>query len=114
MNNSELGRLLDYILKGKSKKENSPRRNISPRIWGPPGWDFLDKIVEGFPVRANKTEQQRMLVFLTSLGYVLPCDECRYNYINFTKSNSPKNFVKGRRLVKKWFLKYREHAKKES
>lgn len=56
--------------------------NIDPKIWGRPGWDFLFYIAISYPDIATKQDMINMKTFLYSLGNVLPCITCRYNYSN--------------------------------
>lgn len=58
---------------------------IQPTAWGPPLWFFLHSVSINFPV--NPTVEQRMQYysFFKSLGYVLPCKECRQAYQDWTR-----------------------------
>lgn len=82
------------------------RKNINPRIWGGPGWEFIDAVVDGYPESPSGVEKIAMTHFLSSLEFVLPCEECRKNYANFVKK-TPLD-VRSRRLVKDWLKKYKE------
>ena len=89
----------------------SKRRNVNPDVWGPPGWEFLDKIVEGYPVRASHNDKVMMLEFLTSLGHMLPCERCRYNYKRFSQNNNPIDYVDSRARVRSWLKRYKNSHK---
>lgn len=85
----------------------SRRRNVSPKVWGPPGWKFIDKVVDGYPEKPSRREKIAMLEFLTSFGHVLPCKECRENHVTFSLDHPPKNYVSSRRQVKRWISMYK-------
>lgn len=85
----------------------SKRRNINPKIWGAPGWKFIDKIVEGYPVKASSRDKMHMLEFLISLGHVLPCEKCRDNHIRFSMKHPPSKYIGGRASVRKWIRMYK-------
>lgn len=56
--------------------------NINPNLWGPPAWSFLLYIGLSYPQNPSEVEKQNMRNFLQSLGHILPCNKCRYNYKN--------------------------------
>lgn len=87
------------------------RDDIDPRIWGPPGWEFLDAIAGGYPFQATEQQQTQMAAFLNSLGYLLPCTTCRENYRRFAQKYPPRNHVRGRVHVQWWLNKYREASR---
>lgn len=88
------------------------RDNIDPKIWGPPGWEFLDAIVGGYPYQATNDEKRQMTAFLISLGNVLPCSTCRKNYTDFATAYPPSLHVSGRMEVAKWLNMYKKHKSK--
>lgn len=95
----------------KDEAIHTTRRNINPKIWGPSGWKFLDKVVQGYPKRASHSDQMQMLDFLTSLGHALPCSKCRENYVNFTMKYPPIEYVESKNNVKRWLKAYRKSSK---
>lgn len=96
-------RLLDYY-----SSASAPAKNINPAIWGPPAWEFLDSVVDAYPRIAKPKERAIMLAFLVSLGQVLPCAKCRYNYMTFINKNNPAKYVSGKSKLRKWFRLYRD------
>lgn len=90
------------------------RDNIDPKIWGPPGWEFLNAVTGGYPYKADYEERKQMVAFLTSLGNVLPCSTCRQNYNEFLKAFPPSQHVSGRADVENWFKMYKNHKKPNS
>ena len=59
--------------------------NISPTIWGPSGWNFLHYISFTYPNNPTRADRDSYLNFFNSVGNVLPCEKCRYNYKNHQK-----------------------------
>ena len=76
--------------------------NISPNVWGPPGWNFLHYISFTYPNNPTKEDKEKYLNFFKYVGDVLPCEKCRYNYkkhqekkpLNDTVLSSKQNLVK--------------------
>ena len=54
--------------------------NLSPEIWGPHAWFFIDSVIMAYPNNPNNNDKQRINQFLNLLQYMLPCEKCRYNY----------------------------------
>ena len=104
--------LLEEVSKEQRSAKQAKRKNVSPKIWGPPAWLFLDKVVEGYPVKAGRVDKVKMLDFLTSLGYVLPCERCRYNYETFKRTKPIINSLNGRASVKRWLTSYKLHQER--
>lgn len=90
----------------------SRRKNSNPRVWGAAGWKFIDEIVKGYPVKAGSRDRIHMLEFLTSLGHVLPCSECRANHISFSVKHPPYKYVGGRKDVQRWIRMYKRMKNK--
>jgi len=106
--------LHDYIRRyhrADDRQRPSVRKNVNPKVWGPPGWAFIDKIVEGYPDKPGRRDRIHMLEFLTSLGHVLPCADCRANHIAFSKRHPPKNYVNSKENVRKWIRLYKRMKK---
>ena len=101
--------LIEYINEYyRNSPESSQRRNINPKTWGSHGWKFIDKIVQGYPMRASPGDRMAMLQFIGSLGNVLPCKKCRENHIIFSNEYPPTNYVGGRSDLRRWFKMYRK------
>lgn len=98
--------LFEYLSKG-----GGVRKNVNPSVWGPSGWKFLDKVSDSYPVTPTRNDKIQMINFLTSLGYALPCERCRVNYVQFSMNYPPVDYVSSRRRVKKWFRLYKNKQK---
>ena len=84
------------------------RANFDPASWGPPGWAFIDAIVEGYPESAGHYEIQMMHSFIMSLGVLLPCQKCRLRHGQFVRSNPPDQYLRGKQHLRRWFTKYKQ------
>jgi hypothetical protein len=84
------------------------RNNIDPKYWGPPGWTFIDSIIDGMPEHADILQVQRMHSFIMSLGTLLPCQKCRDNHRNFIARYPPDRYLQGKSSMKSWFNKYKQ------
>ena len=54
--------------------------NIDPKIWGPFSWKFIHYITIGYPEQPTEQNKKDIYNFLTSMGRLLPCEKCRYNF----------------------------------
>lgn len=102
--------LVNRLIQYYAVKPVNPSRglNISPKIWGPPGWEFLDNIVKAYPRIASPRDKAIMVNFLMSLGNVLPCERCRVNFLHYITDVPPVQYVSGRTKLRKWFLGYKK------
>lgn len=53
---------------------------MKPSIWGPPTWTFLHSITLNYPDNPTSEDKIHMKNFIDSLGNVLPCLKCKYNF----------------------------------
>ena len=105
--------LLNYVEREtKDNRSSSSRKNINPKKWGPPAWQFIDAIIAGYPAKPNKREINKMTDFMHSLSEILPCSSCRKNIYNFTTKYPPDKYSTSRIKVRKWFKLYKSQGKK--
>ena len=82
------------------------RENVNPSTWGPPGWIFLDSIIQSYPYNPTLKDQIWMLDFMTSLGDALPCAACRASFKMFTQTNPVQ--IESQAKMKNWIEKYKQ------
>lgn len=63
----------------------SKRNALSPAVWGPKTWFFLESAALGYPEKPSDAEKEAAKKLLTSLEYLLPCGACRYHFGIFLK-----------------------------
>jgi hypothetical protein len=63
----------------------SKRNALSPAVWGPKTWFFLESTALGYPEKPSDNEKEAAKKLLTSLQYLLPCGTCRYHFGDFLK-----------------------------
>jgi hypothetical protein len=63
----------------------SKRNALSPVVWGPKTWFFLESTALGYPEKPSDEEKDAAKKLLTSLEYLLPCGACRYHFGEFLK-----------------------------
>jgi hypothetical protein len=71
----------------------SKRNALSPIVWGPKGWFFLESIALGYPEEPSDDEKESMKDLILSLENLLPCGTCRYHYGEYLK-----NYLKNKTL----------------
>jgi len=59
------------------------------RIWGPAGWEFMHACSFAYDIRPSNTARKQFYTFFKSIGYVLPCAECRNHYTKIFNSLTP-------------------------
>ena len=85
------------------------------KVWGPPGWLFLNCVSFGYPYKINnsnplhKNKKQDYKNFFYFLGKVMPCKYCRDSYMDFIKENPIDNSLNSRNDLTKWL--YNIHNK---
>jgi len=61
----------------------SERINLTPAVWGPKTWFFLESMAMAYPDDPTDEEKLSAKNLIMSLKDLLPCWGCRYNYNNF-------------------------------
>lgn len=84
-------------------------RNISPKIWGPSGWKFIEAVTKGFD--PNVQNPGDLISFVNSLGGVLPCTSCRNNWPQTLAKYPIEPYIESDSLPQ-WFSLVREEVRK--
>ena len=79
--------------------------NYNPKLWGKCGWQFLHYICLGYSNRPTEKDKEHYKNFILELGYVLPCAECRQNFIIHSKNHPIDNFLNNSQSLFKWIVK---------
>lgn len=77
---------------------------MEPTIWGPHAWIFLHSITLGYPEYPTDRDKQNFKNFFENLGYILPCDKCRFNYVEHMKKYNLDNALGSRDELIKWLV----------
>lgn len=76
------------------------RQNLSPKVWGPQGWDFLHHCLTA----SDESSRVPYLQLLHLLPAVLPCASCREHAALYILKNPPEDAPD----LKQWLLTFRE------
>ena len=76
------------------------RQNVSPKVWGPQGWDFLHNCLTA----ADESSRVPYLQLLHLLPAILPCASCREHAALYVLKNPPELAAD----LKQWLLTFRE------
>lgn len=92
---------------------------LDPCLWGPTIWHFLHIISFNYPEYPTYNEQMNMLSYLTFLGTVLPCPECRDHYVNNIKTvnvngKQLNDCLESRELFSKWIYNLHDAVNKQT
>jgi len=63
----------------------SERVNLTPAVWGPKTWFFLESMAMGYPENPTDDEKLSVKNLILSLKDLLPCYGCRVNYRDHTE-----------------------------
>ena len=78
----------------------SKRNNLTPTIWGPKTWFFLESAAIGYPENPSDDEKLAATNLLKSLEHLLPCHSCRIHYseflYNYVKEHTMDSIVENR------------------
>lgn len=85
---------------------------MNPKIWGPHAWIFLHTITLNYPDNPTPQQKKEYKKFFESLGDVIPCDKCKYNYLKKIKIN-PVN-VESRMNLVQWLLNIHNNVNKSN
>jgi hypothetical protein len=87
--------------------------NISPTIWGPPGWKFLHYVTFAYPDKPTFDDKENYKTFFNSVGTILPCASCRGNYNSHLKKFPLDNTVlSSRQNIVLWLINIHNEVNK--
>ena len=76
------------------------RNNLSPVVWGPKTWFFLESAALGYPEEPSDDEKHSAKELIIGLQHLLPCHACRVHYSEYLhgyiKHTSVDEIVKNR------------------
>ena len=79
------------------------RNNLSPAVWGPKTWFFLESVALGYPEEPSEDEKFSAKQLVIGLQHILPCHKCRVHYSEFLhdyiKHTSVDEIVKNRHTL---------------
>jgi hypothetical protein len=79
--------------------------NISPTVWGPPGWKFMHYITFTYPINPNIEDKENYKNFFEIVGKVLPCNSCRINFNKHLKKYPLTDYVLStKKNLIEWFV----------
>ena len=89
------------------------RIDLSPEIWGPNGWFFLDSICLSYPLTPSNEIKENYKSFFNLLPKILPCDKCRNHFKQYiTKYPLNDNILKSKDSLLLWILNAHNNVNK--
>lgn len=61
--------------------------SLNPKLWGREMWHTLYAIAIGYPEKPDSLQIMAAKKFVTSLCYLIPCEECREHYNSYLKQD---------------------------
>jgi hypothetical protein len=81
--------------------------SLNPKVWGKHSWIFLHSITLSYPNNPTKQDKKKMKEFFHNVGDVLPCHNCRDNYIKHLKELPiDSNCLESKEALVKWLLEF--------
>ena len=76
--------------------------DIDVKIWGKPGWIFLENVAKGYPNHPTAMDKNNYKIMYESLKNTLPCSKCRNNYRNHLREFPINNYLHSRKTLLTW------------
>ena len=74
----------------------------SPKLFGPPVWEFLHMISFNFPLNPSSDDRNNYKQFICSLRHVLPCRKCRESFTTHLEETELNRSLLSRDLFSKY------------
>lgn len=86
--------------------------NYNPKLWGKCGWTFLHYVCLGYSNKPSEEIKTYYKNFLLGLGNVLPCEECRENFIKHSKKILIDDYLDNANKLFEWIIKIQNETNK--
>lgn len=86
--------------------------NYDPRLWGKCGWKFLHYIALGYSNKPTEENKLHYKNFMMNLSNVIPCIECRENFIKHSKKNPIDDYLDNSQKLFQWVVKIQNEVSK--
>lgn len=74
----------------------------SPKIWGPHYWYMMRCVAANYPLKPNDEDMKYAKVFYESFKYILPCELCKYSYLNHYNKHPIDKYLGSRHALMEW------------
>jgi hypothetical protein len=81
-------------------------------LWGPKYWEFFHTVSAMYPEKPTKLDKKMALLFLKSIGDIIPCPKCANHYKQNLKKFPIKNNLDSRDKFIKWFVNFHNKVNK--
>lgn len=78
--------------------------DYNPILWGNQGWTFLEYVALGYPDNPSEDDKNHYKQLYKSLGYTLPCKECRMNYEIHIMETPIEGYLKNSYSLYEWVI----------
>jgi hypothetical protein len=75
-------------------------------LWGPKYWELFHTITALYPTKPSNLDKKMALLFLKSIGSIIPCPKCANHYKQNLKKFPIKNNLNSRENFMKWFINF--------
>jgi hypothetical protein len=75
-------------------------------LWGPKYWEFFHTITALYPIKPSNLDKKMALLFLKSIGDIIPCPKCANHYKQNFKKFPIKNNLNSREKFMIWFINF--------
>lgn len=74
----------------------------SPKIWGPHYWYMMRCVAANFPLKPTEDDMKYAKVFYESFKFILPCELCKYSYLNHYNKHPIDKYIGSRHTLMEW------------
>ena len=87
--------------------------SIDPRIWGSRAWFFMYCVALTYPHKPSLDDKINTKSFFESIGKVLPCERCRFNFSRHLEKFplTPRELA-NRKALTEWLIKINNEVNK--
>lgn len=96
---------MNHLANVKTESNNITRIDLNSEIWGPAGWFFSESICLAYPKNPSMEEKIQYKNYFYSFPYVVPCNKCRYHFLQYiNKYPLTDNILSSRLKMIIWIL----------
>lgn len=81
-------------------------------LWGPKYWEFFHTVSAMYPEKPTNLDKRMALLFLKSIGDIIPCPKCANHYKQNLKKFPIKNNLNSRDKFMRWFINFHNTVNK--
>ena len=86
------------------EETGEPENLLSPKMWGPHAWQFLEAVAFGYPEQPTEDQKKTAKQFFEALSMLLPCSQCQEHFKENVLKMPPN--VESRDTLSRWLCDF--------